>query len=186
MPGLGLPITMFSVSAAMEALGETPRAVPGALMGVARGKIPDADVTHFQMFAATMTGTAVRQTLKVLYLLDSTNVELAPAPVTRQVRRNAERQGARIAWTVRLRQTTRAEQGDQPAGTREYSHRFEVRGNFAHYAAGTWLYEHSAPEEIKPCPRCGTCRRVWRPAHIKGPRDRPLAIKIRRIEFDDD
>jgi hypothetical protein len=186
MPGLGGSITLFSVSTAMEALEERPRPIAGALMGVARGNLSDEDATYFKSFAATMTATAVRQTLKLLYLLDSANVELAPAPVSRQVRRQAERQGTQIAGTVQVRQASRSETTEQTDGSREYSHRFEVRGNFAHYAAGTWLYEHSVPEDIRPCPRCGQCRRVWRPAHIKGPRDRPLAIKFRRVTFRDD
>ena len=182
--GVG-PVTLFSVSAAMDALGETPRAVGGALVGVARGDLADEAVDEFRMFAAAMTGTAMRQALKVVYLLDSMNVELTPATVSRQVRRQAQRQGTQIAWTVHVRQAVGAKVGQEDSGSRGFSHRFEVRGNFAHHPAGSWLYRHSARDEIHPCPRCGVCRRVWRPPHIKGPADRPLAIKIRRVDFND-
>jgi hypothetical protein len=181
-----LSLTMMSISTAMDALDESPRAVAGAVLGCARRDVPEDQVEAMQVQMATLAAQITRQVIKLLYLLDSSNVELAPATVSRQVRREVERRGGEIAWTVRIREPTRQERGrDETPGTRDYSHRFEVRGNFAHYREGSWLYEHSAPEEIGPCPRCGSCRRVWRSSHIKGPTDKPLAIKIRRVEFRD-
>jgi hypothetical protein len=182
-----LAITMFNVAAVMQSLGETPRPVAGALMGVARGKMEiSADLieAHKLNLAAT-SGAAVRMALKALYLLDTANVEIVGAPLSRQARRQAERKGAQIAWVVQVRPPTSSAEKDSADedSSQSYSHRFEVRGNFAHYKEGSWLYEHSDPDEIRPCPRCGRCRRVWRQAHIKGPVDRPLAIKVRRVNF---
>jgi hypothetical protein len=183
-----LDVTFISVSAAMQALGETPRAVGGTLMGVARFGHPgsEAELLTFKAQLATLSGTATRLALKVLYLLDSVNVDLAPAKVSRQVRRQAERKGAEIAWVINVRAPHRRELNDETEpGSRAFSHRFEVRGNFAHHGEGSWLYEHSDPADIRPCPRCGRCRRVWRQPHIKGPVDKPLLVKIRRVDFDD-
>lgn len=182
--GRDLEVTLMSVSAAMEALHEPGRAVPGALLGCIRAESGGQANSELQAVLATATAAAVRTALKVLYLLDSANVELDAIPVSRQVRRAAQRAGTQIAWTVRIRPPLQAEHEDRHS-SREYSHRFEVRGNFAHHREGSWLYEHSAPGDLRPCPRCGRCRRVWRASHVKGPADRPLAIKLRRVEFDD-
>lgn len=174
-------VTFFSPSTAMENLGETPRGVQGMLVGSARGTSELERRELLKMNLAVATSVAVRNAIKLLYLLDSENVDLAPMPVSRQVRRKAEREGGEIAWTVHVRTSTKsnAEKGD---GSADYSHRFEVRGNFAHYGPGTRLYETSAPEKIRPCARCGTCRRVWRPPHVKGPENKPLVIKVRRLD----
>ena len=184
-----LELTMFNVAAAMEALGEAPRPVAGALMGVARGRsrMTAQEIDAFQLNMATFSASVVRLALKVLYLLDATNVEVTETPLSRQARRQAERSGTQIAWVVEVKPPSSAHGADpEEAGKRNYSHRFEVRGNFAHHREGSWLFEHSSPEEIRPCPRCGRCRRVWRSPHIKGPVDRPLAIKVRRVEFPKD
>lgn len=178
-----IQVTMMSVSAAMEALGEEPRPISGALMGAARGSVRDELAANYQVALAVSAATAFRLALKVIYLLDSVNVELAPVPVSRQVRRQAERKGAELAWSVAVR-PPRTQEGDpKGGGSRSHSHRFEVRGNFAHHQEGSWLYTHSDPSDIRPCPRCGTCRRVWRPPHTKGPTDAPLVVKVRRIDF---
>jgi hypothetical protein len=181
--GRALELSFISVSAAMEAIGDVPRAVPGGLLGCLRHQQEYlGDRMRTQL--ATQTATAVRLGLKLLYLLDSANVGLERVHVSRQVRRQADRTGAEIAWTVVVRPSATHAGAAVPGGV-EYSHRFEVRGNFAHHPQGSWLFERSPPEEIRACPRCGQCRRVWRPSHVKGPADRPLAIKIRRVDFVD-
>ena len=104
--------------------------------------------------------------------------------MSRQVRRQAERSGTEIASVIAIRAPTKQEKDERAeTGSRDYSHRFEVRSNFAHYPEGTWLFAHSNPEQIKPCPRCGRCRRIWRSAHIKGPTDKPLVVKVRQTDF---
>jgi hypothetical protein len=183
--GQQIEVTMTSVSAAMAALGETPRAVPGAVMGAARAGNGGDIADQYQHALGVAAAVAVRMTLKVIYLLDSVNVELAPATVSRQVRRQAERTGTELAWVISVRAPRRQERDGGESASRSYSHRFEVRGNFAHHREGSWLYERSTPADIRPCPRCGECRRVWREPHIKGPADKPLAIKVRRIDFDE-
>jgi hypothetical protein len=142
--GRELEVTLMTISAAMEALDEQPRAVPGALLGCIRADQGGQSNAALQTVLATSTATAVRMALKLLYLLDSVNVEVAPLPVSRQVRRQAERTAAEIAWTVRVRNPQQHESRDQQPGQHEYAHRFEVRGNFAHHREGSWLYDHSA------------------------------------------
>lgn len=180
-----LAVTFFNPAAAMEALGQTPRAVAGALMGVARASrnMSTEQAELFRFHLAATSGAAVQMALKALYLLDSANVEVVEAPLSRQARRQAVRKGAEIAWVIQIRPPKATKQESKEGEKRLFSHRFEVRGNFAHYKEGSWLYEHSAPEEIRPCPRCGRCRRVWREPHVKGPIDKPLAIKVRRVDI---
>lgn len=180
-----LRVTFFNPASAMEALGESPRAVAGALMGVARAKaeLSEAEAELFRFHLATTSATAVRMALKALYLLDSANIEVVEAPLSRQARRQAERKGKEIAWVIQVRPPKSGEPDSHEHGERSFSHRFEVRGNFAHYREGSWLFDHSAPDDIRPCPRCGRCRRVWRQPHVKGPIDKPLAIKVRRVDF---
>ncbi len=133
---------------------------------------------------AVLEGRAIRALecarliARVLFFLDSANVEIQPAAVSRQVRRAAERDGARISDIVVVRQARHpARPGD--GAKIDYSHRFEVRGHFAHYGPETRLYQHSAPGYLKPCPRCGTCRRIWVPPYVKGPETKPLVPKVR-------
>lgn len=130
----------------------------------------------------TIAADAAELATAVLYFLDSANVELAEAPATRQERRAVERRGGRIALTVTIRPPRN--QPTPPAGEQAptaWSHRWEVRGHYKHYRAGTRLAD-SDPTNVKPCPRCGDCRRIWCPPHVKGPTDRPLVPKIRVIE----
>jgi hypothetical protein len=184
-----LALTMFNAAAAMEALGESPRPVGGALLGVARGRarMSPEEIEAFKLNMAVFSASAVRLALKVLYLIDAANVDVVETALSRQARRQAERSGAQIAWVVEVKPPRSTPKPDSETDSkRNYSHRFEVRGNFAHYREDSWLFQHSPPEEIRPCPRCGRCRRVWRSPHIKGPADRPLAIKVRRVEFPDD
>lgn len=186
LSGREVDVNLMSVSAAMEALDETPRAVAGALLGCVRTAQMGPSVEQLRAQLATASAVAVTAALKVLYLLDSVNVDVNEITTSRQVRRQAARSGAEIAWTIAVRKPQSRAGETSGEGGREFSHRFEVRGHFAHHPAGSWLYERSDPEAITACPRCGACRRVWRPPHVKGPTDRPLAVKIRRVEFDDE
>ena len=130
---------------------------------------------------AAVSALVTRMALKVLFLLDSTNIELAPVELSRQARRRAERKGIGIASTIQIKRSKKHEREQAADGAAGFSHQFEVRGNFAHYGPDTYLFQHSDPELIRLCPRCGSCRRIWRPAHIKGPSDKPLHVKVRQV-----
>ena len=115
--------------------------------------------------------------------LESTNVEVAErTELTRQVRRQAERTGSRIASTVSVRlpktRTDRASNGAH----REFSHRFEVRGHYKHFGPDTMLFKATArdrPQKICYHATRGPVVRVWTPDYVKGPADRPLVPKVR-------
>lgn len=143
------------------------------------GKDPGS---QYSLRNAAVSALVMNLALKVLFLLDSTNIELAPVALSRQSRRQAERKGTGIASTIRVKRSKKAEPSGSGGQSVKFDHQFEVRGNFAHYGPDTKLYRHSDPVHIHPCPRCGTCRRIWRPPHIKGPTDKPLVVKVRRID----
>ncbi len=127
--------------------------------------------------------------LRALFLLDSSNVEIVAAPVSRQVRRAVERsQGHRqIAMSVQVRARQHASK-PRKAGERkrEFSHSFERRGVYRHVTRGP----HAKPEHMKPCPRDdaahrasgGLCRREWVPGHVVSAGEgKPFVPKTRRV-----
>lgn len=121
----------------------------------------------------------------VLTMLESANVDLVESD-TQYPRGHVAYGLPRLE--VRIRQSKRSIPRES-AKHRDFSHRFEVRGNFAHHfettAEGTAnrLFEKWAllrPEKVvqvdgKPCIR------IWRPPYVKGPEDKPLIIKTRYI-----
>jgi hypothetical protein len=128
------------------------------------------------LHSATRTG--VMAVARVLEFLDAFNVDVVPAPESRQVRRRREREGTpQVNFVVAIRQSARRE---RPAtnGHREFSHRFERRGHYRHVTRGS----HAKPEHMKPCSRCGTCRREWVPPHVVGPQDKVLIPKRRDVK----
>jgi hypothetical protein len=124
--------------------------------------------------------------LAVLALLDNTvGVELREKDrreVSRQVMRQAERGGARIAWTVAIDVPKRSSGTNGKSENRaNYTHRFERAASFACVTKGAHVRD---PEKLSSwCPRHGAkaCRREFRPATIVGPAHLPLIPKIRRI-----
>ena len=121
--------------------------------------------------------------LAVLQWLESANVEIVDQPIMRQVRRNAERKGANIAKVVRVKlpKSWRDGQPPQRAGSIEFSHRFEVRGHYKFYRESTRLAQ-AQPEKLSWVPeRDGYFRRIWCPPFVKGPADKPLVPKVRKL-----
>lgn len=120
-----------------------------------------------------------------LAMLESANVELVDSPV--QYHRGHVAHGT-PKYDVYIRQAKRR-LGQQTLGEARYSHRFEVRGNFAHHfeetAAGTpnRLFERWSLERPEKVIQIGgqPCIRIWRPPYVKGPEDMPLIPKIRHI-----
>lgn len=124
-----------------------------------------------------------------LYFLDSHNVAIEDATVSRQVRRRAERSGGeiQIAQVVRvgptkIRRTPTKDKG----GTANYSHRFERRGYTRHVTKGS----HAKADLIQPCYRrdaegnltCPNgCRREWVPPTIVGDEELPFVPKTRVV-----
>lgn len=81
---------------------------------------------------------AVEETLRVLYWMESANVELAQKSVSRQVRRQAERKDRRIVDTVIVKRGRRRslERSDGGGEHRDFSHQFEVMGAYHHVTRG--------------------------------------------------
>lgn len=126
---------------------------------------------------------AAERAMAVLQWLESANVEIIDAPVTRQVRRAAERRGSEIAKVVTVKLPRSWRNGKPPPsnGTRNFSHRFEVAAHYSFFPETTRMAQ-AAPEKVSFVPqRNGYFRRIWVPEHIKGPADKPLIPKTRKL-----
>jgi len=125
-----------------------------------------------------------------LYFLDSRNVTIEDAEVSRQVRRQIERSDGeiQIAQTVRVGPTKVRRNGSTQGrgGAANYSHRFERRGYSRHVTKGS----HAKVDLVRPCFRrdeegeltCPSgCRREWVPPTIIGDQDLPFVPKSRIV-----
>lgn len=125
--------------------------------------------------------------LRAMYLLDAANVSLEDAPLSRQVRRNAERKNIGISKVVRVYRSSKREPKvtHQTVSGKDFSHRFERRGHYNHVTKGPQFKK----DYIKLCsrrdPKTGEltcpdgCRRVWIPDTVVGPEDKPFIPKTR-------
>jgi hypothetical protein len=131
--------------------------------------------------------------LRAVYLLESVNVELAEAPLSRQVRRAAERSAGetKIALAIKVRTRKRASDSAVAAmgGRRDFAYAFERIGHYRHVTRGP----HATEQHLRPCPKDdaahrdsgGRCRREWIPPHIVGAAEgRPLVLKTRVLDAD--
>lgn len=134
----------------------------------------DIEGESFSAHQGSVGHNLAQRVLAAMYLLEAANVELVDQPITRQVRRQAERKGHRIGLAVEIR--TKRSKSVPRDGTVDYSHRFDVRGHWRHYTDGA-IFDAGTP---KPCARCGRpCRRVWVPPYVKGPMNKPYVPKLR-------
>lgn len=133
---------------------------------------------------ASAVMTLATKALSMLALLDNEHVELRDASVTRQVRREIERQktkGNEISVAseivvVRKHRYVNGKKSEDNPNSRDYSHQFRVRRHEQHHGPHTPAYR-AHPEKAKPCQRCGSCRRFIIDSYIKGPPDAPLKDK---------
>lgn len=133
---------------------------------------------------AANTYTRASRLVEILYFLDTPNIEIVDAPLTRQIRRQAERSGATIAQTIFVKHSQRrSKQRDGDAESIDYSHQFEVRGHWKYYPKGTRTAD-ARPDLLRFVPGRGMCRKIWCPPFVKGPEDAPLVIKTRRLRED--
>jgi hypothetical protein len=131
---------------------------------------------------ASMNMIAAGIVLKILFFLDTPNIEIGHADVSRQVRRAAERRGAKISQTVWVKHNQKRSQRDGDAESEhiDYSHQFEVRGHWKYYPEGTKTAD-ARPDLLRYVPGRGLCRKIWCPPFVKGPEDKPLVLKTRRV-----
>ena len=169
-----------------EDLGRTPSEI--GLTATEFETLPEAPARSI-LADAVMVLKQSEAVIDSLYFLDSHNVTIEDADVSRQVRRRAERSGGeiQIARVVRvgptkIRRTPTKDKG----GTANYSHRFERRGYTRHVTKGS----HAKPDLIQPCYRrdaegnltCPNgCRREWVPPTIVGDEELPFVPKSRRL-----
>lgn len=172
-----------------------------ALTGVVRGRVElagtvdmkaltgdeDADVDEHPGLMARCLVALACEVLGIFYFLDVPGTELTAVPMARAERRRAERENRPVAQTVRLVPRARAAADLQPgaapdAKKRQLTVRFVVRGTIAHYRRGTRMAD-ADPDLIRPCPRCGECRRVLRPPFWKGPEGAPVKLKTRVLSL---
>lgn len=138
----------------------------------------------------TMDVDAAEIAAEVIYFMESVNVDLAPAPVSRQERRAVERKGGKIGLVVKVREPKRRRPTDPSGDHRDFSHRFERRGGYVHNFetkgdgspnANFATYERTRPEKrivVEGLP----CYRFWRRDTVVGPVDKPLVVKVRDVE----
>jgi hypothetical protein len=115
--------------------------------------------------------------LAALSILDAEVVEIVEAPLERREQRRQEKRGWRISLIVRIRAPKKYRNGNAPTGEEaHYSHRFWVVGHTKHFGVATQM-AMARPDLVRPCLRCGACRRIWTPPFVKGPPDKPLILK---------
>lgn len=140
-------------------------------------------ITPAQILGLTVSlFTGAAEVLKCLYFLDTPNIELVDAPLSRQVRRRAERDGVEISKTIFVRHSQKrsVHRDDDDSDHIDFSHRFEVRGHWKYYPEGTKTAD-ARPDLLRYVPGRGMCRKIWCPPFVKGPDDKPLVIKTRRM-----
>lgn len=124
-------------------------------------------------------GSGALRAMRSLLLLECANIDLvdvAPAPP-------AHRAQGRPGYEIVIRQNPRRYISDNEV-TVDWSHRWEVRGHFKHHGPDTPVFratERRNPSKIIDHPVRGRCVRFWCPPFVKGPENKPLIPKVRRV-----
>lgn len=119
--------------------------------------------------------------ISALRLLEAVNVDLAPADLSRAERRRAARVGADVPLEVVIR-TSRRESATPSTGSVEWQHRWTVRGHWKHFTKGPVFNANSRKRVYDAAGN--ECVKVWCPPFVKGPDDKPLVLKARRIDHE--
>lgn len=111
-----------------------------------------------------------------LTMLSSANVTLVESQPRPRNTRAAHLTHYDIA--VRVGAKTRYVGGQGPHSTPDWSHRWEVAGHFKHFRQGA-IFDSNPDRRI----RQGSEEyvRIWCPPHVKGPENKPLVPKVRRV-----
>jgi hypothetical protein len=115
-----------------------------------------------------------------LRLLEAVNVTLEPADLSRAATRRAGREGADIPLEVVIRTSRRETTAPVTTGSVDWQHRWTVRGHLMHFKRGPIF--NANPRKRVDDPKHGECVIVWCPVTVKGPADKPLILKARRLE----
>jgi hypothetical protein len=149
-------------------------ALPPALLGQTD---PNTGQTVERESSEALRAGTVRA-LRAMYLLESSNVELVERT---EALPRAHRAHGIPHYDVSIRQNNRRTKGDPSGQHIDYSHRFEVRGHFKHFGPDTRLFQASGPAKVLDLPDRGACVRLWCPPFVKGPADKPLIPKRRKL-----
>lgn len=141
-------------------------------------KFTKADSAMWTKLWVIMPALAAASALR---LLEAVNVSLLPAELPRPVRRRAAREGAEIPLEVVIR-TSRREGALAAGHTVEWQHRWTVRGHWKHFTKGPVF--NANPRKHVYDANGNPCVRVWCPPFVKGPSDRPLILKARRMDHE--
>lgn len=120
-----------------------------------------------------------------LCLWESPCAVVEPVPVSRQVRRAAEREGSEIALCVMVRRKYRKRTPGSTTNARDYSHRFDRAGHWKHHPAGTRIADNR-PELIRDWVDAEgrahpQSRRIWCPPTVIGDEALPYVPKERAL-----
>lgn len=138
---------------------------------------------EFAHLWASITWAAARRILRTVFMLQAGNVELVDAQVSRQVRRQGQREGNPISKqvVVRLNRKTYARPPGMEEGTVDWSHAWWVSGHPRYYPIGTRKADAQPPEKLINHPEKGLCFMEWVPPYIKGNRDKGVVEKTRVV-----
>lgn len=108
-------------------------------------------------------------------LLQSSNIALNEEPVSRQVRRKAKRENAKIPLVVTVK---RSGPSIARGGKVDYSHQFPVRGHFRYTTCGS-KFEACPADKLVPRPGDQVLAvKEWVSPYVKGPKDKPYVPKV--------
>jgi hypothetical protein len=142
-----------------------------------KGKVESIGPAYGRPPAETASAAAARVVAGVLVFLESANVDLVdavPLPKGHQAFGIPHHE-------VLVRQQKRRlvyPDGHQPAES-SWSHRWEVRGHFKHFRRGA-VYEKNVERRVHTADGDEFVR-IWCPPFVKGPEDKPLVPKLRRV-----
>lgn len=108
-------------------------------------------------------------------LLQSSNIALNEEAVSRQVRRKAKRENAKIPLVVTVK---RSGPSIARGGKVDYSHQFPVRGHFRYTTCGS-KFKACPADKLIPHPDNGVLAvKEWVSPYVKGPKDKPYVPKV--------
>lgn len=158
--------------------GELPEPPTGLVrVDVAGASAWVVDVQEARIWAQLWVVSPALGAASALRLLEAVNVDLQPAELARPVRRRAAREGADIPLEVVIRTSRR--DSDVPSHSVDWQHRWTVRGHWKHFHKGPIF--NANPRRRVVDAEGNECVRVWCPPFVKGPDDKPLVLKSRRV-----
>ena len=115
-----------------------------------------------------------------LHFMQSANVYLGDASLSRQQRKQLKKDDKPIPLETKIKQSKPYKSNSSSNSQIDFSYRFEVRGHYKHFSEGTRIAQANVDRMIN-IPGKGNVVRIWCPPFVKGPSDKPLVIKNRSV-----